>query len=351
MSVGMTDTITLLGLRTRKLQLFRPVFLDLFFPQEMTFDTQEIAFDQIETDVVLAPLVSPMVNGKVIASKGAKLSKFQPAYVKPKHRVDPTKTLKRLPGEAIGGSFTPAERRSIARTMIVNEHEDMILHREEWLASQAIWFGKVKLESSEYETQVVDFERDAKNTILAEAGSKWSEVDKATYDPTDDFEMMAEQSSDICQTVIMDKLAWSNFRKFKVVREMLKTDSGSKTKGEIGPRAEDIFQFKMTFGDFDIWVYDGKYKDEKGNRMKFAPDHGVLFCPTPSTCRGTRAYGAIMDLQAQDSGLVAASRWPKTIITDEPSAEYIVTHSAPLIIPDDANRYVYFNAEGIAPTL
>ena len=161
MSVNMTDTLTLLGLRTRKLQQFKPVFLDLFFPQEMTFDTQEIAFDQIETDVVLAPLVSPMVNGKVIASKGAKLSKFQPAYVKPKHRVDPTKTLKRMPGEAIGGSFTPAERRSIARTMIVNEQEDMILHREEWLASQAIWYGKVKLESAEYETQVVDFERDA----------------------------------------------------------------------------------------------------------------------------------------------------------------------------------------------
>ncbi|EIY4766833.1 major capsid protein [Vibrio cholerae] len=348
MPVQLLDTITLLGLRTKKLQRFIPVFKDRFFPMMQTFDTEQVAFDEIETDVTLAPLVSPVVNGKVIEQKGQVMKSLTPAYVKPKHRVDPTQTMKRMAGEALGGELSPAERRNLIRTLLVNQQEDMITHREELMCVHAIVYGKLLLEGEEYQTQLIDYERRPENTVILAGAEKW-DVKPAEYDPTPDFEAWAGRSLDIAQDVYMHRSIWNLFRKFNVVRELLKKDSGSKSKGELGPRTADIFQWKMTFGDFEIYVYDGKYKDSDGTRKTFFPEGGILFAPSTATAGGVMAYGAIQDLKANESGVVAAARWPKNIETEEPSAEYIVTHSAPLPVTDDPDRYVYVNVLAIAP--
>ena len=55
---------------------------------------------------------------------------------------------------------------------------------------------------------------------------------------------------------------------------------------------------------------------------------------------GVRCYGAIEDIDAADEGIVAASRWPKNWKQDDPSVEYVMTQSAPLMVTPDADAFV-----------
>src|SRR5574344_1102382 len=78
--------------------------LDKLFPTIQTEEAEEIHFDIDKSKPRLAPFVSPLVAGKVVASDGFETKSFKPAYVKDKRRFDPNAPLKRTIGEKIGGS-------------------------------------------------------------------------------------------------------------------------------------------------------------------------------------------------------------------------------------------------------
>ena len=55
----------------------------------------------LDTARRLAPFVSPLVAGKAERSRGYSTRSFTPAYVKPKHVVEPSKAMKRRAGERL----------------------------------------------------------------------------------------------------------------------------------------------------------------------------------------------------------------------------------------------------------
>lgn len=58
--------------------------LDRFFPNIVTYETEEVAID---VDVGLrrmAPFVSPLVEGKLVESRKYQTNTFKPAYIKDK---------------------------------------------------------------------------------------------------------------------------------------------------------------------------------------------------------------------------------------------------------------------------
>lgn len=77
-------------------------WLDGWFTSVRQFDTAEIMFDKIKTVRKLAPFVSPVVQGRVMKSRGFETRTFAPAYVKPKHVVDPNRQFTRRVGEVPG---------------------------------------------------------------------------------------------------------------------------------------------------------------------------------------------------------------------------------------------------------
>jgi len=346
MPLNALDTVTLLGVK-QQLPKFEPLFLTLFFPEEITFGTEEIAFDKIKKGVRLAPFVSPMVAGRAQKQKGGKLLSFVPAYVKPTDIVRPDQLLRRRPGEAIGGNLTAEQRRLGVVTQLLIDQEQSITHREEWMAVQSVVTGKVVVEGHDYPQQEVDFGRDPNNNIALVGAAKWDDVglDVATYDPSDDLEDWAEQASGTVDVIVMDKKAWRLFSKFKAVKDKLDTRRGSKSEMEMGPQLAKSVMHKGFFGEYEILVYAGKYDDpDTGTETNFMPDFTLVM--GPSGYEGVRAYGAIQDAKALTGGLVEASRYPKNWFTDDPSVENIQTQSAPLMVTPDADAFVSVKVGG-----
>ncbi|RUX68371.1 hypothetical protein EOA25_41480, partial [Mesorhizobium sp. M2A.F.Ca.ET.040.01.1.1] len=77
------DTHTLLGV-FRELDIVPSYWLDLLFPNEMSFTDEYVDLEKIpRAGRKLAPFVAPMAQGRAIYEEGARVERFKPGYVKP----------------------------------------------------------------------------------------------------------------------------------------------------------------------------------------------------------------------------------------------------------------------------
>ncbi len=254
------STTTLLGVK-KQLPKFQALFMTKYFPYTAMFSTKAVALDKLKKKVKRAPLVSPKVAGKINQKAGRQLLSLEPAYVKPTDEVDPEELTHRLAGEDFEGSSNPESRRNALISELLVDQEDSIVHLEEWMCVEAICRGGVTLEGDSYPTTYVDYHRDPANSVALVGAAKWVNQDIATYDPTEDIEQWASKSAGLVSEVTMDPVAWGIFRKFKAVKEKLDTRRGSESKMEMGPTLQKVVQYKGSFGEFEIFVYAGKYTD------------------------------------------------------------------------------------------
>lgn len=337
MGFEVTDTVTLLGVH-RKVQPEQMVFSQMFFPYEIVFETEEVAFDVVESDRKLSVFVAPMVSGKPQKERGGVLKRLKPAYVKETDTVNPNRPFKRQAGEALGGSLSPAQRRQAAKAQFMQDAEMRIRRLVEWMAVNLVLTGKVLIQGEDYDPVEVDYGRNPANNIQYIGAAAWSNVDAANYDPTDDIEDAAEKASGVTDKLIFDKKGWRKFASFGGVKEKLDTLRGSTSQMELGPTGKAVWTFKGWFGNFQCWVYTGEYEDAEGNTQKYLPDNTMILAP-PSY-GGVVGYGAIQDAKANDEGVVAAARWPSNWFTDNPSVEWIQLQTAPLLMMPDPDAFV-----------
>src|SRR5689334_10267652 len=120
--------------------LFAPstFLLKRFFGSQQTETTEEIHFDLISKTRRVAPFVSPLVSGQIVASQGFTTSTFKPAYVKDKRVWDGSRALKRSPGEQIGGSLDPMNRMRALLNFELQDQVEMIQRRLELMAAEAL---------------------------------------------------------------------------------------------------------------------------------------------------------------------------------------------------------------------
>lgn len=336
-------TSQLMGVRQKNAANFKfeALFLALFFPQRMTFDTEEVMFDEIVKGGRLAPFVAPSVNGKLQKEKGYAVKAFRPPYLKPKYEVRTGQALKRSPGEALGGNLSPAQRRNLKIIELLQDEEQEIVRREEALAVEAIMTGKITVEDeAQHQNLVIDYERSDDNQVTLVGGAKWDEVDPETYDPTEDLENWAQAATGAIDSIMMDKGTWAKFRSFKAVKEKLETRRGSNSAMETATKdLGRVVSYKGQFGDIDIWVYMGSYEDANGNKVEYMPaGHLLMFS---SQYEEVLAYGAIQDDDAMDEGVSTAMRFPKVWKEGgDPAKTYVKTDAAPMPVLTDADGVV-----------
>lgn len=339
MTIEIYDTVTLLQV-VEGLPKFEPLFLDQYFGASVAFDTDTIQFDKLDIDqeTKLAPFVSPKVAGQVRQEQGGEVRSFKPAYLKPKHVVDPSRVLVRRPGESIGGNLSAAERRNAIVVSLLDQQRKQIMRRMEWMAAQAVRLGKVTVEGENYPTVVVDFRRDSGLTkTISTANKKWSAVVTGegavqTSHPIDDLEEWDAELESPSTDVIMNKTAWKYFRRHPETKEQLNLRRGDQSTIDIAPGNGAVVQYKGEYGSKRVWVYTGKYTGDDGVEREYLESGEIVLAS--AAVEGVRAYGAILDPAA---GYQALEMFPKNWISDDPAAEFLMTQSAPLIIPRRPN--------------
>lgn len=343
---GIYTTYKLLEVQ-RKLKVL-PAFFLQWFPSQINFQEDKIAFDKVSTNFTrVAPFVAPNVQGKVIKEEGYNMVAFKPAYVKPKHVIDPNMIIPRQPGEALGtGSLSIEQRRQAVIVYLLQKHRAMHENTWEWMAAQAALYGFVDVQGDLYPLTRVDFNRDPAltGTVNWLAGGTTS---KQTFD---DLRSMQRNVADksMSGTIIRDYVfggdAWDTFvtinQSVLFGRDGLMDRNIGGSETAITRLWDDVegVQFMGTIsgtngqGAMRIWVNTQKYRDDKNVEKFLMPQNAVA--GISQAIDGVRCFGAILDKQA---GYQALDYFPKMWENEDPSVEYIMTQGAPLMVPRDAN--------------
>lgn len=338
MSLGTYDTQVLQGLIQT---LFTPstYWLDTFFGSTQTFEQEYIDFDILVGARRMAPFVSPLVQGKPLMAQGYKTSRFKPAYIKPKDIIDPNRIIKRRAGEPLNGSLSLQARKDAVVSDVLTEHKAQITRRLEWMACQAVVTGKVTVSGADYPTQIVDFGRRASHTVVNTGTALWTDTVNAV--PLTDLENWTIQfqvdTGYVVDRVTMGTSAWKAYRKHPQVVAQLNTLQRG-TTDSLNPSilAAGVAQLVGYVGlsQLPIYVYNDIYEDVTSTLaspvfVPFLPVNQVVLTSSQGI-QGVRAFGAILDGAA---GYAAAETFSKNWIEEDPSVEYIMTQSAPLMIP------------------
>lgn len=321
-----------------------PQFFLSFFGSQINFETDEIAFDRVSINYKrLAPFVFPTAQGRIMKEKGFRRLAFTPAYLKPKNVVDPAMILPVQPGEAaLQGQLTNAQKRNRVVAHLLQTQDSSIENRWEWMAAQAMLYGYVDVVGDDYPQVRVDFQRDAALTITTDWRSS-----NANRNGLADLKSARRLVNDksMSGAVIRDWVfggdAWDLFWAMHKdeLKDLMKTDQRGSTTAvtRLWDGLEGVEYMGRIAGingqgAIDIWVNTQQFVDVDGASKYMMPQNAVLGAST--AIQGVRCFGAIMDARA---GYQALAKFPKNWYSEDPSAEYLMTQSAPLMVPADPN--------------
>lgn len=310
--------------------------LDTFFPDLALFDTEKVDFDKLDRALGLAPFCSPLVRGTPVKARGFTTDSFTPAYVKPKNDLDPSRPLRRRPGERTGGEMSAGARRDAILVDLLEDQRSQIIRRKEWMASAVLRTGAVTVVGDDFPAQSVDFGRDAGLTVALTGATRWGE---AGVSPFDDIQTWADAvalaSGASATTIVLDPKSWALARLDPQIDKILDYRFVRPTRMEMGPLARGEGRWATyvgSAGQFDFWVYSQPYVDVDGTAGNMMPDHTVIMAApgVDAGVGGYQAQGAIKDGRA---GHQAMEIFPKSWIDEDPPTEWVMSQSAPLVVP------------------
>jgi hypothetical protein len=325
--------------------LIRPPswLLDRYFPSIVTFDTEEVEVDVLIGARRMAPLVSPLVAGKIVADQSFSTNSIKPAYVKDKRVFDAVNgPFKRIAGEKIGGSLSPEDRVRARLATSLADQVAMIARRKEWMACSAMRDGKITLVGDQYPSRVVDFQRKAAFTSQLLTTARWGQTGVKPLDLLKTWAMEVLQESGIYPTdVVLDVDAWTILSADTSFIKVLDTrfvggnsvdNSTSQIEGGI---------FKGSVESFNFYVYAGWYVDDAGATQPLLGPSGTVIMASPAM-EGEQLHGAIKDLKALQPFEVFTKSWED----EDPSVRYLLTQSAPITNPRRPNATRRVNVLG-----
>jgi hypothetical protein len=340
MAVGLYDTARLIAVVE---QMKRPssFLLDTFFPNISTSLTEKVLVDVFVNKRRMAPFVSPLAEAKFIEQIGVTTNEFKPAYIKQLDRVDPFKPIRRAIGEQIGGlQMTPAEREQVNLDSLLAQQIMMIDRRLEWMAAQALVNGYVDITGDNYPTQRVDYQRDSSLTVALTGTARWniSGAIGSTAAPSANLTtwsaLILKASGLPSDTVIFTPAAWEGFRQDpRVSQIVLSPQNGVPDLVATAARPAIGGQFLGTWGQFKLFLYYDWYVDPAdGVEKPMIPDGTVIL--GSSQLNGERAFASVIDAEV---GYAALPYAPKSYTTQNPGTRWLLTQSAPLVIPTQVN--------------
>lgn len=335
MALSLYDTASLVAM-VEQMKPPSNFLLDTFFPGVVTASTEFVAVDVYVGKRRLAPFVSPLVEGKFVESLGMTTNQFKPAYVKPKTRLDPFRPVRRMIGEQIGGqSVSPVEREAQNLAFELAEQITSIDRRLEWMAAQALVNGSVTISGENYDAQTIAFGRDASLTIALSGAARWGQTGVYPSESLLDWSALTLKAAGLPVTdVIFTPAAWKLFRKDPNVVQVIQSfQNAEPTLRASGVAAGVGGQFLGKWGQFNLWLYYDWYIDPTDGVEKPMIADGTVLMGS-NQLNGVRSFASIID---PELGYQTAMYAPKSWTTQDPAARWLMTQSAPLVIPTNVN--------------
>lgn len=314
-----------------------PAFvLNTFFRGLVVSDAETVYFD-VELDGQkrrLAPVVHPLVEGKVVESHGYTTKSIKPAYIKDKRVHDSSRPFRREIGEQIGTgqNLTPAQRRELALRRDLRDQVDILTRRLEVWAVEILRTGQLtinmQMPGGTEETVVLNFGRDAGLTIDLSAGNLWSDAGVSPITDLEDWALsVLQKSGSSIKNIVMDPDAWRAFRSKTDLKERLDLARVKSGVIDLGLLPDHV-QYKGNDGTFDYWVYADWYLDDGETIEQVMLPSGTVL--GVGQIDGVRHFGAIKD---EAAGFQARENFVKSWNIEDPSVRFLLMQSAPVLAP------------------
>ena len=335
------DTLTMLE-AVEQMTPPRRFLMNTFFngsvPQ--TFGTKTVTIDIVKGRRKMAPFVHPSLPGSVASRKGFVSNTYEPPYIQPKLPTNADLILKRAAGENPFSTRTPLERAGEQLGRDLRDLDEQIVRREEWMCAQALTTGKVRV-IGEGVDDTIDFQMEDSHKITLAQG-RWN---ASGSDPIGNLRqwqrLVAKDSGRTASVAVLSAEAQDAFQSNKTVLDQLnsrRVDMGM-IKPELLPDGVTYLGYLNDPG-VDLYVYNEWFlEDEDEGESPMIPAGGLILGSTGT--RNAMLYGAIQDLDAIESGLVEAARFPKSWVTQEPSRRWLKLQSAPLAGLLEPNAFIY----------
>jgi len=306
-------------------------FTSNYFGPTQVSDSETIMFDVVTNKRRITPVVHPMVQGKVIEGPGYTTKSFQPAYLKDKRVFNPNKYFSRLPGERIGGSMTPAQRLQSSVAWHVDDQMKMLGRRKEVWAAEVLRTGGLVVKGDGYEQVTISYGRDSSLTKVLTGGNRWGQAGVSILTNLEDWSESIFALSNVRATTVVCTLdVWRVIRADATVEKLLSTMRRDLLGANIGTGPmvipTDGVRYMGHIGEFDFYVYAGKYVDPLDNTEKDILPAGTVLLLS-NDIEGVYHYGAVKDL---DAGLQPRQYFVKSWVKPDPSARFMLMQSAPL---------------------
>ena len=334
------DTRTMLE-AVEQMPTARRFLLNTFFNggSPVTFPTKTVDIDIIKGKRKMAPFVNPRLPGSVSLREGYTTSTYSPPYIQPKRETTAELVLKRSAGDNPFSSRTPLERAGQLLGKDLRDLDDEIIRREEWMCAQALTTGKVRV-VGEGVDDTIDFLMAPDHKISLGSGQWGTEGGDPIANLRSWKRKIAKDSGRTANTVAMSGEALDAFQSSSMVMKQLNTrrvDMGL-IKPEELPDGVTYLGYLNDPG-VDLYGYDEWYLDDEDDEQPMIPAGGLILGSTST--RNAMLYGAIQDLEAVESGLVEAARFPKRWVTQEPSARWLKLQSAALAGLLEPDAFIY----------
>ena len=318
-------------------------FTTNYFGNVQVSDTEEIFYDVITNKRRITPVVHPMVRGKVVEGPLYDTRSFKPAYLKDSRVFNPNKYFSRLPGERIGGAMTPAQRMQSAVAWHIDDQMKMLARRKEVWCAEVLRTGKLVVAGDGYDQVTVDFQRDASLTVTLTGSDRWGQAGVQCLRTLENgAEAIFAKANVSARTVVMTLDAWKVFRLDAEVEKLLSLFRRDRLGADIGTgplvMPIDGVRYMGHVGEFDIYVYAGKYVDPLDGIEKDILPAGTVMLLS-NDVDGVYHYGAIRDL---DAGLQPRQYFVKSWTKPDPSARFMLMQAAPLPVAYRPNASACF---------
>lgn len=320
----------------------RTFLLDTFYKNTINSLTPSIDLDIRKEKRDVAVYVTPVEEGHIVKRRGYVTRSYTAPYIKEKMKTTAGDAFKRMQSEPVYGGMTPLQRAAKIFADELQKLDEMITRAEEIQAAQGLFTGKVTINDENGNAKdVIDFGLKPTHNLTLTGTDLWTDpsmkknsvlaqlkknrrtlIQDSGFQPTDI--VLGSDAADQLMTLLDPDTAGSPISNFRVVR------------GAIDPQ---LLPSGVTYwGNIaelgcDVWSYDEWYWDGSANQPIVPPKKMWM---GSRNARYDRNYGAIQDMEA----LISVSRFPKTWVTDDPSARWIMLQSAPLMAPHQVDAFL-----------
>lgn len=305
---------------------------ELYFKGSSKVNTEEIVLEIQKGGEYIAPLVTPIENGKVIPRNSRYTNIIMAPTVAAKYTLTPKDMFSRPEGAVIGGENPNISAGKLIGKILENQ-ENYIKNREELMVAQFLTTGKVESVNGDngYE---VDY--GLENIETLPSADMW---DKTGVDPLISLDKLisnAEKNGVKIKNIVMGRKAAQLFIEKLHENKKLSKDLQSEVSKNMVREYPGVTWLGTynTYG-VEIYRYDRVVKTITNDNIDLIPENVVIGGPEA----GEVLYAPIVIMSEKGPELHLTERFSTTNVSANKKISEIVTEARPVLQPVELTGY------------